>query len=208
MNNQQAYNQWAGTYDTAPNKTRDLEEAALRHTLSGRDFAEVLEIGCGTGKNTAWLLTRAKHLIGADFSVEMLARAREKIQAAHVEFRQLDLRETWPFGAGQFELITCSLVLEHLADLDFVFQQAHRALQPGGRLYLGELHPFKQYQGSKARFETGTGVFELDCFVHHASDFFGAASRNGFACIHLNEWFDEDDRTTVPRLLTMVFEKR
>ncbi|MCY7328240.1 MAG: hypothetical protein LH618_06810 [Saprospiraceae bacterium] len=87
-------------------------------------------------------------------------------------------------------------------------QQAHQALQPSGLLYLGELHPFKQYQGSKARFETGTGVFELDCFVHHVSDFFGAASRNGFACIQLNEWFDDDDRTTIPRLLTMVFAKR
>lgn len=29
MNNQQAYHQWAGTYDTVGNKTRDLEGIAL-----------------------------------------------------------------------------------------------------------------------------------------------------------------------------------
>lgn len=77
----------------------------------------------------------------------------------------------------------------------------------GGLLYLGELHPFKQYQGSKARFDTGAGVFELECFVHHVSDYFKAAHHNRLSCIKLNEWFDEDDHTRLPRLLTMVFEK-
>ncbi len=208
MDNQQAYNQWAGTYDTVLNKTRDLEGQALRQILSGREFDEVLEIGCGTGKNTAWLLTKTLHLTGADFSADMLGKAREKIQASHVEFRQLDVREIWPFQAEHFDLITCSLVLEHIEDLNFVFQQAHRVLRTGGLLYLGELHPFKQYQGSKARFDTGTGVFELDCFVHHVSDFFAAAKNNGLACTDLQEWFDEEDRMAAPRLLTMVFEKR
>ena len=207
MDNQQAYNQWADTYDTVGNKTRDLEGVALQHVLSDREFAAVLEIGCGTGKNTAWLLTKSQHLIGADFSADMLHQARKKIQADQVEFRQFDVREEWAFGAAQFDLITCSLVLEHIEDLGFVFQQAHGALQKSGLLYLGELHPFKQYQGSKARFDTGTGIFELDCFVHHVSDFFAAAQNNGFTCVHLNEWFDEDDRATVPRLLTLVFEK-
>ena len=78
----------------------------------------------------------------------------------------------------------------------------------GGQLYLGELHPFKQYQGSKARFDTGAGVFELECFVHHVSDYFKAAHHNRLSCIKLHEWFDEHDHARLPRLLTMVFEKK
>ncbi len=39
------------------------------------------------GKNTEFLQTKAKHLIGADFSEEMLERAKAKITAENVEFR-------------------------------------------------------------------------------------------------------------------------
>ena len=100
MNNQNAYNKWSETYDAMENKTRDLEAKALREMISGENL-NVLEIGCGTGKNTEFLQTKAKYLIGADFSEEMLAKAKAKITAENVEFRKLDLREDWNF-AGKF----------------------------------------------------------------------------------------------------------
>lgn len=81
MNNQQAYNKWAESYDTVINKTRDIERYALRKVLSGKNFSEVLELGCGTGKNTEWLHTKSMHIIAADFSVEMLEKAKKKIKA-------------------------------------------------------------------------------------------------------------------------------
>jgi ubiquinone/menaquinone biosynthesis C-methylase UbiE len=205
MNNQQAYNSWSQTYDTVENKTRDLEAKALRESISGENL-DILEIGCGTGKNTEFLQTKAKHLIGADFSAEMLGRAKEKIAAENVEFRQLDLRERWDFADASFDLITCSLALEHIEKIDFVFAEARRVLRENGRFYFGELHPFKQYSGTKARFETGSGVFELECFVHHVSEFFEAALANNFEIIELKEWFDDADKTTIPRLLTMIFK--
>jgi ubiquinone/menaquinone biosynthesis C-methylase UbiE len=207
MNVQQAYNAWSETYDSVENKTRDLEARALRESISGENL-EILEIGCGTGKNTEFLQTKAKILIAADFSAEMLAKAKEKITGDKVEFRQLDLREGWNFNENQFDFITCSLVLEHIEKIDFVFEQAHRVLRENGLFYIGELHPFKQYQGSKARFDTGSGVFELECFVHHISEFFEAAKKNSFECVELKEWFDADDKTVIPRLLTIVFKAK
>ncbi|MEO6590412.1 MAG: class I SAM-dependent methyltransferase [Pyrinomonadaceae bacterium] len=206
MNNQQAYNSWSATYDLVKNKTRDIEAKALRESIFGENL-DVLEIGCGTGKNTEFLQTKSKKLIGADFSEEMLANAKEKITAENVEFRQMDLREKWDFADETFDLITCSLALEHIENIDFVFQQARKVLKKSGRFYIGELHPFKQYQGTKARFETGAGVFELECFVHHISDFFNAGKENGLHTIKCKEWFDGDEKTQIPRLLTMIFEK-
>jgi ubiquinone/menaquinone biosynthesis C-methylase UbiE len=206
MNIQQAYNNWAHTYDTVENKTRDLEGLKLRETLSKVDFNTVLEIGCGTGKNTEWLLTRSKHVVAVDFSTEMLGKAKAKIKADNVEFVQADILKEWNFKPQAIDLITFSLVLEHIQNIDFVFKQARSFLRPGGFLYIGELHPFKQYQGSKARFETGEGIFELECFVHHVSGFFSAAQNNGLQCIESQEWFDHDDRTTTPRLLMMLFK--
>ncbi len=207
MDVQQAYNAWSETYDSVENKTRDLEGRALRESINSTEPLDILEIGCGTGKNTEYLQTKAKKLIGADFSAEMLALAKKKIDAENVEFRQLDLREAWEFTANSFDLITCSLALEHIENIDFVFSEANRVLRKGGQFYFGELHPFKQYQGTKARFETGSGVFELECFVHHVSDFFEAGKKNNFVCRELREWFDDDDKTQIPRLLTMILEK-
>ncbi len=207
MDNQKAYDAWSETYDAVENKTRDLEARALREMISGENL-ELLEIGCGTGKNTEYLQTKAKKIIGADFSAEMLAVAKQKIVAENVEFRELDLREDWEFAADSFDLITCSLALEHIENIEFVFAQAKKVLKKNGRFYLGEFHPFKQYQGSKARFETGAGVFELKCFVHHVSEFFEAGKNHNFECISLKEWFDDDDKTQIPRLLTMMFRKK
>ncbi|MBE0655268.1 MAG: methyltransferase domain-containing protein [Bacteroidales bacterium] len=67
-----AYNQWAAQYDFNQNKTRDLEAISLRSLLNGIYFENCLEIGCGTGKNTEWLITRAKHVTAVDLSEEML----------------------------------------------------------------------------------------------------------------------------------------
>ncbi len=208
MNVQQAYNVWAEKYDTVENKTRDIEARALREFVKIDELLDILEIGCGTGKNTEYLLTKAKKLVGADFSKEMLERAKAKITAENVEFRQFDLRENWAFAADSFDLITCSLALEHLENIDFVFSEAQRVLRRSGRFYIGELHPFKQYQGSKARFAIDSHVFELECFVHHISEFFAAAKGNDFNCVELQEWFDDDDKTQIPRLLTMIFETK
>jgi ubiquinone/menaquinone biosynthesis C-methylase UbiE len=207
MNVEKAYDHWSKTYDSVENKTRDLEARALRESVAGENL-EILEIGCGTGKNTEYLRKKAKRLVGADFSEEMLSIARNKITAANVEFRQMDLREKWDFTGNSFDLVTCSLALEHIENIDFVFAEANRVLRAGGRFYFGELHPFKQYQGSKARFETGAGVFELECFVHHVSEFFASAANHNFEVKELREWFDEDDRAGIPRLLTMVLVRR
>jgi ubiquinone/menaquinone biosynthesis C-methylase UbiE len=209
MNNQQAYNVWANNYDTVENKTRDLEAKALRKSIKENNL-DILEIGCGTGKNTEFLQTKAKKIVGADFSNEMLERAKSKITAENVEFRQLDLREDWDFEENSFDLITCSLALEHIENIDFVFDQAHKVLRTGGQFYIGELHPFKQYQGSKARFDTDSGVFELECFVHNISEFFDVAKNKKFEVIELKEWFDfdEEDKTQIPRLLTIIFSAK
>jgi len=205
MNNREAYNRWADSYDTVQNKTRDLEAQALREVLAGRSFKNVMEIGCGTGKNTEWLSTIATQLTAVDFSEEMLAKAKKTVPSPNVNFIQADVTKPWSFTNEQADLVTCSLILEHIKNLSHIFHQAAIVLRPDGLFYVCELHPFKQYQGSKARFETTTGTFELECFVHHVSDYIDAAKRNGFVCDDLQEWFDNNDRSGTPRLASFLF---
>ena len=207
MNNSEAYNRWANNYDLVINATRDLEGKAFRQILSTINFDEVLEIGCGTGKNTEWLLAKSKSIIAADFSEGMLAKARGKIDSKTVQFIKTDVREQWQFKNKSFDLISFSLVLEHIENIDFIFEEANRVLKPGGFIYIGELHPFKQYAGSKARFEVEDGVFELECFIHNISDYLNIAKKYQFDCVELVEWFDDKNaKDIIPRLLIMVFK--
>jgi SAM-dependent methyltransferase len=97
MNTEQAYNQWAAQYDTNINRTRDLEAVVLRQSLKNIPFNSCLEIGCGTGKNTEWLVTKAQQITSADLSQEMLAKAKEKINSDKVNFIQADINEPWDF---------------------------------------------------------------------------------------------------------------
>lgn len=207
MNTQEAYNNWASQYDTNINKTRDLEGKALRTVLSGISFESCLEIGCGTGKNTVWFAEKAGQITSVDLSEEMLAKAKEKITSDKVQFVQADIITDWRFRNQLYDLVSFSLVLEHIETLEHIFKETAAALKPGGHVYIGELHPFKQYAGSKARFETAEGVQVVDCFNHHITDFIQAAQKNGLTLVEINEYFDEDNRNEMPRILTLLFEK-
>jgi ubiquinone/menaquinone biosynthesis C-methylase UbiE len=207
MSIQLAYNQWAEQYDTNQNKTRDMEAIALRKALANISFDNCLEIGCGTGKNTEWLLQKAQQVMAVDFSEAMLAKAKEKIIASNVLFQQADITQPWSFGCNQYQLVAFSLVLEHIEHLEPIIKEANNALKPGGYIYIGELHPFKQYSGSKARFDTADGRQILECYTHHISDFIQAAQKNGFQTTDLQEQFDNDNRNEVPRILTIILKK-
>lgn len=208
MSIQQAYNNWAVQYDTNENKTRDLEAKVLRTVLRDIQFSTCLEMGCGTGKNTVWLAEKTGGCVTAvDFSEEMLAKAREKVVSYGVSFYQANILEPWNFRERLYGLVTFSLVLEHIEHLQPVLKKAADAVHPGGYVYIGELHPFKQYSGSKARFDTAEGRHEVQCYTHHISDFTGAARDCGLTVIAIDEYFDNDNRADIPRIITLLLRK-
>lgn len=208
MDTKQAYNSWASQYDTNNNKTRDLEGKALRFSLANIPFDTCLEIGCGTGKNTVWLAEKAKHVLAIDLSDEMLVKAKGKITTDYVQFKQADITTEWTFTDQCYDLVSFSLVLEHIHDLDHVFNETSMVLRTGGFVYIGELHPFKQYTGTKARFDTEEGrTHVLECFNHHISEFIQTAKKYGLTLIDVHEHFDTHYRNEIPRILTILFKK-
>lgn len=203
---QEGYNQWASTYDHVENKTRDLDTQAVQTVLNRLNLNKVLEAGCGTGKNTVWLAQKASALTAMDFSEGMLQQAAAKEGTAGVTFVQADMAQRWPFERNAFDAVTCNLVLEHIEHLEPVFAEAARVLKEQGYLFVCELHPYKQYGGSKARFQKENETIVLPCFVHHASHYFKAARQAGLQCQQLEEWFDDNDPAK-PRLISFLFQK-
>jgi ubiquinone/menaquinone biosynthesis C-methylase UbiE len=207
MDIRQAYDIWSKQYDTDNNKTRDLEAQALKTTLGDIHFDTCLEIGCGTGKNTEWFITKAKKITAVDLSSEMLLKAKERVTTDRVQFQQADITKNWTFINGKYELVSFSLVLEHIENLENIFSKVSKVIVSGGHVYIGELHPFKQYSGSKARFETEAGEQILTCFNHNISDFIRSTKKHGFEIVDINEFFDDNNRTTIPRILTLLLKK-
>ena len=207
MSIEKAYNIWANQYDTNKNRTRDLDKKSTIETLSKYEFENVLELGCGTGKNTSWLLKKASQIIGLDFSQEMLNKAKEKIANEKVVFKKADLNEDWEIDNNFADLITSSLTLEHIKDLNHIFKQVNLKLKKNGLFFISELHPFKQYSRSKAQYETENGTKELEVYIHHISEYIDNAKSNGLRLIEIKEWFDENHQNGIPRLISFLFEK-
>lgn len=203
---QSAYDEWANIYDENINRTRDLESLVLKQMLQGKKFDLCLELGCGTGKNTFFLSQVSSRVQAYDFSHQMITKARSKISAQNVEFTELNLLQPWPVLDASADLIVFSLVLEHIEDLQEIFKKSNAALTKKGMLYIGELHPFKQYLGTKARFENNDQIEELVTFTHHVSEYMDAGVNHGFTLKNLTESFD-DDNNQIPRILGLLFEK-
>jgi malonyl-CoA O-methyltransferase len=202
-----AYDRWARTYEATGNATRDLAVVVLRRELPDVQGKDVLEIGCGTGLNTRYLTERARSVIAVDVSAGMLEQARANVLAANVRFEQRDIRCSWDLADASVDLVVCTLVLEHVEDLDPVFREAARVLRPGGGLFVCELHPFRQLQGRQAQFvdpASGSTVL-VPAYLHDVSDYVNASVRHGFAVVHLGEWRNEADagKGSPPRLLSV-----
>src|SRR6266404_2091378 len=207
MNIQQAYTDWSATYDQDRNLTRDLDTIVTRETLANLRSSSILELGCGTGKNTALLAQIGEHVAAVDFSAGMIEKAREKLSFDNVTFIVADISQPWRFEDQSFDLVVCNLVLEHVSDLSFVFAQAFRVLRPGGQFFVSELHPFRQYQGTQARFQRNHETTQIPAFVHHVSDFIGAGEANKLALSGMKEWWHPEDQNKPPRLVSFMFRK-
>ena len=206
-----AYDRWARTYDTDANTTRDLDAEVLRRSSLTIDGRDVLELGCGTGKNTGWLAARARRVIGMDFSPGMLEVARARVPLDRVRLIQHDVRERWPVDDASVDVVVANLILEHLSNVAPIFAEAARVLRHGGVMYSCELHPFRQLRGGQAHFTdewSGETVY-APAFQHTIAEYVNAAVASGLATSRLDEWTETDAASPViPRLLSMQLTRR
>lgn len=78
MSVKEAYDVWSESYDADRNLTRDLDRQVMKQMLPWFKDRRIIEIGCGTGKNTVLLAQTAQSIQVLD-SEKMLAKAKQKI---------------------------------------------------------------------------------------------------------------------------------
>jgi SAM-dependent methyltransferase len=111
----------------------------------------VLDVGCGTGIDALYLARRGIHVIGIDASPGMVARFREKFDAAGLahlaEARVLDLAalESWP--ARSFDgIISAFAGLNTVPSLGPFAADAARLVRPEGRLIVHMLNRWSLWE--------------------------------------------------------------
>jgi len=206
---ERAYDRWASSYDDDKNTTRDLDAAIMRRAPLDLKDRDVLELGCGTGKNTVWLAEHARHVTAIDFSMGMIARAHERLATSNVKFMRHDVRELWPIPAAAVDVVVANLILEHVHDLAPVYFEAARVLRPGGQFFICELHPYRQLIGSQAHFvDAASGeTIKVTAHDHTVAEYVNGGVEAGFLVRALNEWTEESaEPDAPPRLISLLFE--
>ena len=199
----EAYDLWAESYDSMSNVTRDLDALLLRQDLDCEELGQVLELGCGTGKNTRWLQERGT-VLGLDFSEPMMDVCRRVAPMATL--KQADIRQPWPVDDDCFDGVVVSLVLEHVEDLEHIAAESARVLRKGGWVRISELHPCQQARGKSAHFYRDSQRIEPEVFLHTRREFAGAFECSGFALQKEQDAQAEAlGSRSLPRLLVMTF---
>jgi demethylmenaquinone methyltransferase/2-methoxy-6-polyprenyl-1,4-benzoquinol methylase len=91
-----------------------------------------LDLACGTGSLTRDLAKKVGpegHVLGVDFSREMLRTARP---APNVEYRLGDATDLAGVSSGAFDAATIAYGARNIPDLDALFSEMARTLRPGG----------------------------------------------------------------------------
>jgi malonyl-CoA O-methyltransferase len=184
------YDRWAAVYDHDANPLPALEEPHFREAAGEVRGLEVLDMGCGTGRHTAWMAAAGARVTAVDFSEGMLAKARAKPGNETVRFVVHDLHAPLPFPNASFDLVASGLVLEHLRELSAIFSEAYRVLRMNGRAVVSGMHPAMFLRGSQARFtDPSSGqVVQPGSMKHQLSDFVMAAVRAGFHLENIAEY--------------------
>ena len=187
------YDRWASVYDHDDNPLPALEEPHVRAALGDVRHLDVLDLGCGTGRHTAWLAAAGARVTAVDFSEEMLERARRKVPDTDVHIIIHDLHEPLPVEDASFDALVSGLVLEHIRDPRAFFMEAHRVLRPGARAVVSAMHPAMFLRDVRARFtDPDSGkVVAPGSLPHQLGDFVMAALGAGFTLRRVGEYAPE-----------------
>lgn len=98
----------------------------------GQPARKILEVGCGDAAFTRHLAEHSTSITALDISANQIARNAARFPS--IQFLRHDVSEPLPFPGGEFDVVWCSEVLEHLFDPAFALKEMYRVLVPGGRL--------------------------------------------------------------------------
>ena len=140
-------------------------DAAALKPLTGK---RALDVGCGAGLLCEPLARLGAGVTGVDAAAENIAAARDHAAGAGltIDYRAGELAS---LALGQFDLVTCMEVLEHVADKPAFVAALAASLAPGGLLILST--PNRTRQSRLLLVGAAELVGAIPRGTHHWDDF-------------------------------------
>lgn len=128
----------------------EREAPLLEKVLSTGPSRRLLDVGCGTGEHSRFLVSRGYEVVGVDSSPSMLAAAREQPLEPGLEFVEGDIRQLATTVEGRFGGAIClGNTLPHLEgedDLEALLAGLRARLQASAPLVLQLLNYERIFQ--------------------------------------------------------------
>src|SRR5688572_10664545 len=186
------YARRAATYEDTVKTDLDLRLLDEVRGVAWSEVARVADLGCGTGRTGAWLAAHGvRHIDGVDLTPEMMEQARARQVFASLSIG--DVRATG-LATSHYDLITTSLVDEHLPELAPLYGEAARLAVPGAAYVLVGFHPFFIMQtGMPTHFNDADGKpLAIETHVHLLSHHVRAALAAGWQLAEMHEQVIDD----------------
>ncbi|WP_414552631.1 class I SAM-dependent methyltransferase [Anabaena sp. CCY 0017] len=141
------FDQWASSYDWLfPSVIYQAIHKRLLEYVDLPKRANILDMGCGTGRLLERLATKFPDICGTglDLSSNMLRIARQS-DRHHPRLIYIEGQaESLPFAEGQFEAVFSTISFLHYLEPQKVLSEVARVLSPGGRFYLVDITTKKE----------------------------------------------------------------
>ncbi len=123
-------------HDINPLRANFIDEHS---PVAGR---KVLDVGCGGGILSEALAQRGADVSGIDMGEAPLGVARLHAQESGltIDYRQITAEELAEQEAGQYDVVTCLEMLEHVPDPASVIAACATLVKPGGHVYFSTIN--------------------------------------------------------------------
>ena len=136
-NNQKYWNEgyWKRVINNQKNSFKNenwLEK--YKEIINKIEGNSAVDLGCGIGQDTKWLIDNGFDVISCDISNIALEKLKELIPNS--ETLQIDIRETLPFKENSINLVNADLSIHYfyMKDTIKIFNEINRILTPKGIL--------------------------------------------------------------------------
>lgn len=158
--------------------------------------AEVLELACGPGNITKYLLDKRPDLkiLGTDLAPNMIELA--KINNPSAQFQLMDARDLLTLKRS-FDAIMAGFCLPYLSEdgIKKLFQDCYSTLKPGGVIYISTMEENEDYRSGVRTSSQGDQMY---MYYHKAGQLTKALEGSGFKIIDMErkEYQDPEGKKT------------
>lgn len=130
---------WNDNWKRGLGSTNDFARRVLEY--AGTDLWDILDLGCGTGKDTLYFAQKLHRVTAMDFSENSIDALDQEIKKRKLRtIRSIigDISEQLPFKNKSFDAVYAHLSLHYFDTLRTIsiFREIHRVLRTGGLLFV------------------------------------------------------------------------